>query len=406
MGVTQCRARAIGGDGRTLQIEPDGRELISFATCSYLGLDRDSRLAAESIAAIERFGVSFSASRCFVTSPLYAEAESLLEQVFGRPVVLAGSTTLAHGAALPILVSARDVVLFDHQVHHSVQTALAALGPRGPVRQSVAHGDLEALETAIVRAIAGGAKRVWYCADGIYSMFGDRLFVARLAELMHRYEPLHAYLDDAHGMSWCGTHGAGSLVDTLLPIERTILTTSLSKGFGCTGGLIAVPDLATKQRIENLGPSLMFSIQLPPSALGAICASARIHLDGEIERLQHALADRMVQTRALIDANATLSPRAIRLAGEPTPIHYVVLGNVDTTIAAAARMIERGYLVNPVAFPAVPLRSGGLRFTLTRAHTEADVRGLLEALAEVVRELCEPRMLAQSSTSLAAAHTL
>lgn len=389
-GVTQCRAREIGRDGRTLRLEPDGREVLSFATCSYLGLDRDPRLGLAAIAAIDRFGVSFSASRCFVTSPLYGEAEDLLAEVFGRPVVLTGSTTLAHGAALPILLSSRDVVLYDRQVHHSVQTALAALGPRGPLRQVVEHANLEVLEAAIVSAIASGAQRVWYCADGIYSMFGDRLFTGGLATLMQRYEQLHSYLDDAHGMSWCGTRGAGSLIDAALPIERTVLVTSLSKGFGCSGGLIAVPDLLTKQRIENLGPSLMFSIQLPPAALGAICASARIHLDTqELVGMQQRVDERMLQTRARVRADPTLAARAPAVVGEPTPIQYIVLGTADTAIQVTATLLARGFLVNPVAFPAVPLKQGGVRFTLTRAHTAADVDALLATLSQIIREQVE-----------------
>lgn len=385
-GVTQLTASAIGRDGRTIQLVPGGPDVCSFATCSYLALDRDPRLAAGAIAAIERHGVAFSASRCFVTSPLYAEADALLAAVFGRPVVLAGSTTLAHGAALPILLDRRDVVLFDHQVHHSVQTALAALGPRGPRCEGVAHADLDALEAAIRAALAGGARRVWYCADGIYSMLGDRLDVDGLIALMARYPALHAYLDDAHGMSWCGRHGGGSLIDAALPRDRTIIATSLSKGFGCTGGVIAVPDVGTKQRIENLGPSLMFSIQLPPAVLGAICASARLHLDPALGGYQRELADRLTATRAMVQAHPALAPRAPVVAGAPTPVQYLVLGDVDTVIASAAAVLARGYLVNPVAFPAVPRHAGGLRITITRAHTEADVRGLLAAVAEVVAD--------------------
>lgn len=392
-GVSQRSARAIGRDGRTLVLEPDGREVLAFATCSYLALDRDPRLAAGAIAAIEKHGVAFPASRCFVTNPLYAEAEALLADVFRRPVVLAGSTTLAHGAALPILIEREDVVLYDRQVHHSVQTALAALGPRGPRCEAAPHNDLDALELAIAAVLAGGARRVWYCADGIYSMFGDRLDVAGLATLMERYPALHAYLDDAHGMSWCGDRGAGSLVDAALPPDRTVIATSLGKGFGCTGGVLAVPDVATKHRIENLGPSLMFSIQLPPPVLGAICESAVIHRSEEIVTLQQTLAERVAFARSRLRAHPELAHRLPRDAGaRPTPILYVTIGRVDDVIACAADLLARGLLVNPVAFPAVPRTAGGLRITVSRAHTEADLEALVDALAEVVAPVREPRV--------------
>lgn len=385
-GVTQRVAQSIGADGRTVRLAPDGQEVASFATCSYLGLDRDPRLARAAIAAIERHGVAFSASRCFVTSPLYREAEELLAQVFGRPVVLAGSTTLAHAAALPILLEDDDVVLFDRQVHHSVQHALTALGPRGPRRELLPHNNLDALDTAVQHALAQGAKRVWYCADGIYSMFGDRLPVEGLRELMERHPALHAYLDDAHGMSWCGSHGAGSLIDAGLPVERTVIATSLSKGFGCAGGLLAVPDVRTKERIENLGPSLMFSIQLPPPMLGAIVASARVHVSDEIDTLQEELDDRMRLAEHLLQSSRTIAPRLAIREDRPTPVKYVILGGADEAITATRLLLSRGYLVNPVAFPAVPLRAGGIRFTLARAHTEHDVRGLVSAIETIILE--------------------
>lgn len=390
-GVTQRVAREIDEGGRSLRLEPGGEEVISFATCSYLGLDRDPRVARGAIQAVERFGVAFSASRCFVTSPLYGEAEDLLAQIFRRPVVLAGSTTLAHGAALPILMDRRDVVLYDRQVHHSVQTALASLGPHGPRREVVKHGNLELLENAIRAEIAKGARRIWYCADGIYSMFGDRLPVAGLRTLMLRYEQLHAYLDDAHGMSWCGSRGGGSLIDAELPIERTVIATSLSKGFGCAGGVLAVPDLETKHRIENLGPSLMFSIQLPPPMLGAICASARIHLGDELPVLQRELRDRISLAHHLLATNPTVAPHAIRPDGEPTPVCYVVLGRADDAIAATAELLAAGLFVNPVAFPAVPLHSGGVRFTITRAQHPEDLETLVGEIAALIERKQELR---------------
>ena len=381
-GVTQRAARSIGGDGRTLVLEPSGQEVVSFATCSYLGLDRDPRLAEGAIAAIRAHGVALSASRCFVTSPLYAEADAALAQLFGRPVVLAGSTTLAHAAALPILLERNDVVLFDRQVHHSVQTALAALGSRGPRSVGLPHADLDALERAIQDALAGGARRVWYAADGVYSMFGDRLDVAGLATLMARYPALHAYLDDAHGMSWTGRRGAGTLFDADLPVDRTIVATSLAKGFGATGGALVVPDRATKERIENLGPSLMFSIQLPPAVLGAVIASARLHLTDELPAMQAELAAVVAHARARFADDPVLGPRLPAVAGAPTPVIYVTLGHADTVIAAASELVAGGSLVNPVAFPAVPRDAGGLRIPLTRAHRRADVDGLAAAIGD------------------------
>jgi 7-keto-8-aminopelargonate synthetase-like enzyme len=115
----------------------------------------------------------------------------------------------------------------------------------------------------------------------------------------------------------------------------------------------------TKQRIEHLGPPLMFNIQLPPPTLGAICASAEIHASDELPSMQRELADRLALARRLIRANPMLAQRAPVVAGDPTPVYYIVLGDADDAIDATQRLLARGFLVNPVAYPAVPVKQGG-----------------------------------------------
>lgn len=383
-GVTQRVATSITTDGRRMCLTGQEGEVCSFASCGYMGLERDPRLKLAAIEAIERFGVCFSATRSFVTSALYHEAEALLGQVFGRPVVLTQSTTLAHSTALPVLLEARDLVLADRMVHHSVQAALAGLGRRGPEVCYLPHADFDAVEQAIVQGLARGVRRIWYCADGVYSMLGDRLNNNALAALLRRHDALHAYLDDAHGMSWCGTRGAGSLVDADFPWERVVIATSLSKGFGAGGGLLVLPDQATKLRIGDLGPALMFSIQLSPPVVGAVCAAARIHLSAELPARQQRLAARVDDLARGLATRPGLAGRVLEHAGGPTPIRYVVLGEGDQAVAAARQLLDRGILVNPVAFPAVPLKQAGIRITVTAAHETADIEELVSALAEVV----------------------
>lgn len=387
LGVTQRLATEISEDGRLMRLSGQAGEVLSFATCGYVGLERDPEVKRAAIAAIEQFGTCFSSTRSFVRSSLHAEAEALLEQIFGRPVVIAQSTTMAHAAALPVLLEARDLVLADRQVHHSVQNALSALGPRGPEVVYLPHADMNALEQAVVDALARGVRKIWYCADGVYSMFGDRLDHVALAAIMHRHEALHAYLDDAHGMSWCGTRGGGSLVDSALPWERVVLATSLSKGFGAGGGALVLPDQATKLRIGDLGPSLMFSIQLAPPLIGAICAVARIHLDPGFRALQARVRARIDDLSQALAARPALAARVFGgTSNHDTPIRFIVLGTGDRVTSAARQLLDRGVLVNPVAFPAVPIRQGGLRISVTATHERSDIKTLVAALAEVVGE--------------------
>ena len=98
-------------DGRSIRIGE--RPTLHFASCSYLGLELDPRLKQAAIEATQRYGTQFSSSRAYVSAPLYEELESLLDSLFEAHTVVAPGTTLAHLAALPVLVAEDDAVILD-----------------------------------------------------------------------------------------------------------------------------------------------------------------------------------------------------------------------------------------------------------------------------------------------------
>jgi len=146
------------------------------------------------------------------------------EMVGGSPVVLAPSTSLGHLGALPVLVGDEDAVLYDIQVHASVQGALPELRLRGVPCEAVRHNRLDRLEERIA-VLARKHARVFYLCDGIYSMHGDVLDVQGLYGLLDRQPSLFAYVDDAHGASWSVRFGAPSDEPTssrvIVSAERT-----------------------------------------------------------------------------------------------------------------------------------------------------------------------------------------
>ena len=80
-------------DGRSVRV--DGRSLLNFCSCSYLGLELDPRLIEGAVDATRRFGTQFSMSRAFVSAPGYAELEGLLSDCFGGPTLVLPSVSLA-----------------------------------------------------------------------------------------------------------------------------------------------------------------------------------------------------------------------------------------------------------------------------------------------------------------------
>lgn len=375
LGVGNRHAEDPRFDGRHVLLQ--GRELVSFASCSYLGLELDPRLIEAAIDATRRFGIETSSSRAYLSSPLYTEFESLIEAIFGGAhVAVAPTTTLGHLSALPTLVDEDDAIVLDHQVHASVQMAAKLVHASGTTLEVLPHNHFERLE-ARVAALSKTHRQVWYMADGVYSMFGDLAPTARIVEILERHEQMRFYVDDAHGMSWCGPRGSGSVLAATALHPRMVLSTGMAKGFGTGGGLIVSSLPEIKKQVRRYGPTLIFAGPLQPPILGAAIASARIHLSDEIDRLQAELRERLDVFAARVAQH-----RIPVVSPGNTPVGFVGTGPTQVCHILCARLMQAGYFTNPAQFPATPARRSGNRFLITRHHTPADLEGLADALGE------------------------
>jgi len=377
-------------NGRTICL--NGRHVLNFALCSYLGLELDARLKQGTIDAVTRYGTQFALSRTYMSATPYAELEAMLDQLFDGHVLATPTTTLGHIAALPLLIQKGDVIIIDQMVHNSVQTAAKLVQADEVPVELLLHGNLELLEERII-ALSKRYRHVWYLTDGVYSMFGDLAPVKELGRLLNRYEQLHLYFDDAHGMSWTGQHGRGYVLDNLPLQERMVVATSLCKGFAAGGGALIFPNAQMHRHVKNCGGPMIFSGPIQPPMLGAAIASARIHLSAEINHLQRELQERITLCNQLLKAYdipvACISQ---------SPIFYVKLGLPEVAGEMAKYLLDDGFYTNHAAYPAVSRRKSGIRFTLTRHLSAEDIRGLIEAIARNLPKVPKTRPRVERST--------
>jgi 7-keto-8-aminopelargonate synthetase-like enzyme len=383
-----ARARAMGISRQLIEdeilvgdsIHIDGRRYANFGLCSYLGLGDDPRLKAGAHRAIERFGTSYSSSIAYTAIPLYEELRQRLDMMFDAHSVLAPTTTLAHFAALPVLIRPGDTVLVDSVSHASVQMATQLLQANGIEVRRVPHSDVAALEVILLEHESEG--RVWLLIDGIYSMYGDIAPAAELAVLLDRYPNLHIYCDDAHGFGWEGEKGRGSYLARTPWHERLVVVAGLSKSFGATGGVIATSDPELAEFIELVGPPLTFGGPIPPASLGAAVAAAEIHLSDGLPPLQADLKSRIdLVNRLALDMAIPLA------AFDPTPIWYLEVGDYDRSAALCVEMMDAGFFLNGSAFPVVPHGHAGVRFTVTRYNSLEQIEDMLTAFHEKILEI-------------------
>lgn len=375
-------------DGRHITIR--GKKMLYFGSCGYLGLEHDPRIKAGAIEAVNKYGTQFSSSRAYVSSGYYEQSESLLSQMFfNKPLLLLQSLTVGHMSNIPILVGNDDAVIMDSQVHDSVQTAVQLLRTRDVHIELIRHNRVDMLESR-VKALKNDYRKIWYMADGVYSMQGDYAPIKDLYKLADQYEQLHLYLDDIHGMSWAGPHGTGYVTSQGDYHPRLYLTTGLTKAFGTAGGLLIYPEEKSYQLIKNTSKAFIFSIQMPPMILGATVESAKIHLSDEIYTFQDELKAKMDYF------NATARRLGLPLINETdSPIGFIGVGKPDVGYNMVRRMMNKGYYFNLSVFPSVSYNNTGLRIPVNRNHTFEDINNLL---TEISIQL--PQALEDSQSSM------
>jgi 7-keto-8-aminopelargonate synthetase-like enzyme len=289
---------------------------------------------------------------------------------------------LGHVATLPVLVGPQDAVIVDQQVHQSVQMAVDHLRCQGTVIKVIRHSDVSQLEAALAQY--AGHPRIWYLADGVYSMYADIAPLEQLGALLQREERLHLYIDDSHGAGWTGRHGRGPTLDRLGSHERLVVAASLCKSFAAGGAAVVFPNAELKRRVRAVGGPMIFSGPVQPPMLGAALASARLHLSSELDDLQRALRDRIeLCTRLLSEHNIALA------SNDGTPICFVPIGRPALAREVARRLLDEGFFTNVATYPAVPLRKAGVRFMLTLHHRPADIQHLVGALSRHLRQVLD-----------------
>ncbi|MDL5513250.1 aminotransferase class I/II-fold pyridoxal phosphate-dependent enzyme [Arenibacter sp. M-2] len=372
-GVLHLYAEGDRLTGRHIRIGQ--RNLFHFGTTVYLGLEQDQRLKKAAMDAIDRYGTQFPLSKTYISHPLYRTLEEKLTEMYSTPIIITKNSTLGHLGVIPSAVADQDAIVLDHQVHWSVQSAVKLLKSRSIPIDMIRHNNLEMLEDRI-RKLSSKHRRIWYMADGVYSMFGDVSPIAELIELSNKYPQLHLYFDDVHGMSWIGKNGTGYVLDNLKELpEQILLFGTLSKTFGASGSVLTCSNAKMYAKIKNFGGPLTFSAQLEPASVAAAIASANIHLSPEIYSLQADLEERIAYFNMLL----TQSDLPL-VEKNNSPVFYIGTGMPITGYNFVNRMMQEGYFVNLGLFPAVPVKNTGVRITISRHNQQEEIKGLVEAM--------------------------
>lgn len=382
-------------DGPCAAVQQFGqRQLVSFCSNDYLGLANHPAVVAAWQEGAARYGVGSGGSH-LVTG--HCRAHQALEQALaeftGRERALLFSTGyMANIGVINALMNEGGVVLQDALNHASLLDG-GWLSRARSIRYP--HNDMQALAQLLAQHQHGQCLIV---SDGVFSMDGD---VAPLPE-MARLAAAHGaglMVDDAHGIACMGASGRGVIElfpehsggqGVMTAHELPVLVGTFGKALGTAGAFVA-GDAVLIEYLEQFARSYVFTTAMPPALAMATLTSLRVS-QAECwrrERLQ-LLIQRFRQA---------MSGMAFPVLDSHSAVQAVVLGDVDTTLAASALLRDHGLQVSAIRPPTVPRGEARLRITLSAVHTDAQFEQLIQALAMV-----NERYIASQSRSVNASH--
>lgn len=350
-----------------------GRRVLMFGSNNYLGLTRHPYVIEAARKALLQYGTSMTGSRLLNGSTyLHEELEGRIAQFVRKEAAIVFTTGyLANLGTISALVNKRAVAVVDKADHASIYDG-CQLADGEMVRFK--HNDAQHLD-AVLRRI-GGQKAALVVIDGVYSMGGD---IAPLPEIMEvcRRHGARIMVDDAHAIGVIGEGGRGTASHFGMEEDVDLIMGTFSKSLASIGGFVAGPKRVLEW-VRHFGRALMFSASLPPASTAAALAALDV-LEQEPE-----MVDRLRTLSAMWRDG--LRGLGFDIGQSQTPIAPVVVGDEYTTVMFWKMLLEEGVYVNPVIYPAVPMREAILRTSCMATHTPEQIEQALEKFRTVGRK--------------------
>lgn len=354
----------------------NGRRLLNFASNDYLGLAAHPRVIEALQTGAARWGVGATAAHLLGGHrAAHAQLEDDLARWTGRERALLFSTGyMANLGVVSALLGKGDRCVQDKLNHASLLDASKLAGCE---LRRYRHADSASAERQLD---APETAAILLATDGVFSMDGDIAPLAELSGIAAR-NGATLLVDDAHGLGVLGATGAGSLEQAGLDqAAAPVLMATLGKGLGCVGAFVAGP-VELIDGLVQFARSHVYTTALPPALAEATRVAVEIARDdGERRRHLYTLIDHFRRAAAA---------QGLPLMHSMTPIQPLLVGAADTATRLSRQLEDAGYYVPAIRPPTVPAGEARLRITLSAAHTEADVDGLVTTLATAfARQAC------------------
>lgn len=349
-------------------IEYLGKRYLNFSSNDYLGLADHPSLKKAVREAIERYGCGATASRLMSGDlDIHHELEQSLAVLTNQESALVFPSGYQTNVGVLQALAGRGDTIFSDALNHASIIDGARLS-RAAI-QVYRHCDMGHLAELLKAAPKSGRKIV--VTDAVFSMDGDLAPLEAIAKLAKKHQAV-LVVDEAHAV---GIWGEGGGLCLEYGIEPDLITGTLGKALGA-GGAFAAGSGEYRDLLVNKARSFIYSTGLTPmNTAAANAAVTMLTYDSSPGE------DLLARSACFQDA---LAGRGVPFVPSETQIVPVMVGDNRRVMELADALLKQGLIVTGIRPPTVPEGTARLRFSVTLAHSEADLRAAAGVVAEVM----------------------
>lgn len=349
-------------DGRDVIV--GGQRMLNLSSNDYLGLASDRRLREEFLSTLtpDTFMPSSSSSRLLTGNfTVYEELEAELVQLFGTEAALVfNSGYHANTGILPAVSDNRTLILADKLVHASLIDGIR-LSAAKCIRYR--HNDMLQL-SRLLEENHTEYRQIIIVTESIFSMDGDRADLPGLVQLKHKYDNVLLYVDEAHAFGVRGKQGLGCAEEADCIGDIDFLVGTFGKAAASAGAYIVCTRMI-REYLVNRMRTLIFTTALPPVNIAWTVFILRKLVDMQDRREHLARISRTLRE--------ALQERGYACPSVSHIVPMIVGPSTDTVLRAEA-LQRHGFYALPVRPPTVPEGTSRIRFSLTAAIKEEEIK--------------------------------
>ena len=363
-------------------MSPQGREitvgdkkLLNFCANNYLGFSGTDAVREASDAALARWGFGQASVRFICgTQGIHKELEHATAQFLGfDDAILYSSCFMANIGLFQTFFGPDDAIISDELNHASIIDAVRLTKSE---RLIYAHMDMADLE-AKLQSVKNKRLKV-IATDGVFSMDGHIAPLKDICDLADKYGAL-VMVDDAHATGVLGVTGRGTPEFTGTEGRVDFLTGTYGKALGGAGGAFVASHQEIVDYLRQRSRSYLFSNAMEVGTCGASLYT--LDYIQKHPELVKKLKNNTTLFRTL------MTEAGFSVAGGEHPITPVMFAEEKHAVETAAALFDEGIYVVGFSFPVVPKGKARIRVQISAAHTDEDIKTLVQKFSEVTERL-------------------